>query len=149
MPRFRDPITYKQKRFIQEYIKNGGNATKAVLSSYDTDRVTTAKKIGSNNLKNPTIQEQLNKALSKYNARVENVVEHISSIAVEEPVKGYSGAEILEANKTLLKLHGVLTDKKQIVQYNLNASYSNLSEYELLELRNKKKQDTDTILNDT
>ena len=30
-------LTLKQQRFVQHYVSNGGNGTKAVLESYDTD----------------------------------------------------------------------------------------------------------------
>jgi len=55
--------TLKQKTFVQEYVENGGNATQAALSSYDTEDNATAQNIGSENLSKPIIQRELAKAL--------------------------------------------------------------------------------------
>jgi phage terminase small subunit len=55
-------LTPKQKVFVDEYVKNKGNATQAALKAYDTDDYQTAASIGEENLKKPeirTITEQL------------------------------------------------------------------------------------------
>lgn len=50
-------LTYKQERFIQEYVRNGGNATRAAISAgYSPD---CAKQIGSENLTKPAIREAI------------------------------------------------------------------------------------------
>lgn len=45
----RAPRTMKEKKFVKEYIENGGNATVAALKAYDTTSVNSAKRIGSEN----------------------------------------------------------------------------------------------------
>lgn len=55
-------LTPKQKIFVEEYVKNKGNATQAALKAYDTEDYKTAQNIGSENLSKPiirTITEQL------------------------------------------------------------------------------------------
>jgi phage terminase small subunit len=55
-----DELRPKQKRFVKEYIKNGGNATQAVLDAkYKPNNKNTAGSIGSENLKKPKIQKAL------------------------------------------------------------------------------------------
>ena len=55
-----DELRPKQKKFVKEYIKNGGNATQAVLDAqYKPNNKNTAGSIGSENLKKPKIQKAL------------------------------------------------------------------------------------------
>lgn len=136
----------KQRLFVKEYIKNNGNGTQAVLKSYNTTDPKTASVMAPELLANPSVREQLDKALAKEKAKLDSVVDNITSIAVETPAKGYSGADVLEANKTLLKLHGVLTDRKVTTTYNLNAELNNKSVYDLIEMRKRTHKETEDIL---
>lgn len=45
----RAPRTVKEKKFVKEYIANGGNATQAALAVYDTDQYKSASRIGNEN----------------------------------------------------------------------------------------------------
>ena len=146
MAKPRNGITTKQKFLVQEYIKTKGNGTQAALRVYDTKDAGVASAIASRELGKENVQEELQRVLQKEDLRIASITNNIASIAVEKPVKGFSGADILEANKTLLKLHGVLTDRKITTSYNLNLDYSKLSQHELLELRSKKLQETNSIL---
>lgn len=136
----------KQQLFIQEYVKSKGNGTQSALKVYDTTDRNTAGAIASKELRKDNVQEELQRILRKENTKIDLVVDNIATIAVETPVKGYSGADILEANKTLLKLHGVLTDRKVTTSYTINADLAKLSQYELIERHKKLTQDTEAIL---
>ena len=142
-------VTYKQKRFIQEYIKTNGNGKQSALRVYDTTKENIARSIASENLSKPNVKEELERALKKDDLHLSRFTSKMSDIMSTEPQKGYSGADIVNVIQTGLKLHGVLTDRKQVMSYNINADLNKLSIHELTQLRNKKKQDTDTILNDT
>ena len=48
-------LTPKQERFVEEYIKNGGNGVQAALEVYDTSDYKTASAIASENLDKPVI----------------------------------------------------------------------------------------------
>ena len=138
--------TLKQERFVAEYIKNNGNGTQAALKVYDTTKPDVAHAIASENLQKPTVREQLDKALAKERAKLDSVIENVVNIAAEKPIKGYTGADILEANKTLLKVHGVLTDRKVTTTYNVTAELSQKSLHDLIELRKQKSRETESIL---
>ena len=138
--------TLKQEAFVREYIKNKGNGTQAILKTYNTTDPKTASVMAVETLASPSVREQLDKALAKERAKLDSVVDNIASIAVETPVKGFSGADVLEANKTLLKLHGVLTERKVTTSYNINADLAKLSKYDLIQLHKKKTQETQAIL---
>ena len=141
-------LTLKQKRFVAQYAANNGNGTQAVLRVYDTDKDYVAKNIASENLTKPNVREELDRILAKDELKLSKIVDNMSSIAVATPSKGFSGADVLDANKTLLKLHGVLSDRKTVTTYNMSLDLNKLSQHELIELRNKKKQETDAILAD-
>ena len=68
--------TLKQKRFVKEYLENGGNATKAAMVAYDTEDRNSASVIGSDNLSKPSVLALLN---SKEQRAEEVVVEILES----------------------------------------------------------------------
>ena len=133
---------------MQEYVKTKGNGQEAALRVYDTKIPVVARNIASQNLNKPLIKEELERILQKPEMRIENFTGKLAQIAQETPMKGYTGSDVIEANKTILKLHGVLTDKKQITTYNLHTELTTMSEHELLQLRKRKQLETDKILSD-
>ena len=141
-------LTMKQKLFVQEYIKTKGNGTQSALRVYDTKNPRTATVIGVENLSKPSVKEELEKILASNKFNISTFTNKLSSVVASEPAKGYSGADIMDAIKTGLKLHGVLTDRKQVTSYNMNINYNELSEHELRQLRTKKLQDTSKILDE-
>lgn len=66
--------TLKQKAFVKEYVKNGGNGTQAALKTYDTDDYATARAIASENLTKPNIMEELLRTAERLGATKEKVV---------------------------------------------------------------------------
>lgn len=139
-------LTYKQKQFTQEYIKSNGNGLQSALKVYDVKNKNVAGAIAGENLKKPIIQEELDKILQREELQLSSITNRLSDIIVSEPAKGYSGADILEAVKTGLKLHGVLTDRKQVTSVNVNADLNKLSKYELIERHKKLNQETQEII---
>ncbi len=148
MPRTNGKITHKQKLFVKEYIKTKGNGTLSALRVYDTKNYNTAHAIGSENLTKLTVKEELEKALKRNDLTVDKLTSKLTEITEEKPAKGYSGSDIIQAITTGLKLHGVLTERKTVTNYNLNANFKEMSVHELRQLRTKKQQETDNILND-
>ena len=56
-------LTIKQRRFVDAYIRNGGNGTGAVFDAgYETDSERSAQVIASQNLKKPVIMLALEEA---------------------------------------------------------------------------------------
>lgn len=56
-------LTLKQQLFITEYIKNMGNGTQAAANVYKTKNLNTAHAIASENLRKPTVVQEMEKAL--------------------------------------------------------------------------------------
>lgn len=80
-------FTLNQKRFIKEYLKNGGNGTEAALKVYDAKSRTDAANIASQNLKKPTIKEAIEQALES---------QEVTPEAVAKVIKEGLGAKKLE-----------------------------------------------------
>ena len=51
-------LKQKQKAFIAEYVRNGGNGVQAALTVYNTEDYNTANQIARDNLQKPTIMRE-------------------------------------------------------------------------------------------
>ena len=66
--------TLKQKAFVEEYVRNGGNGTQAALKTYNTDDYKTAQNISSENLSKPIVMEELIKTARRLGVTEEKIV---------------------------------------------------------------------------
>ena len=66
--------TLKQKAFVEEYVRNGGNGTQAAMKVYDTEDNATARSIASENLTKPDIMTELLRTAERLGATKEKVV---------------------------------------------------------------------------
>lgn len=57
----KDPLTFKQRAFVDEYLSNGGNATKAAKVAYNVTTQQSAEVVGSKNLSNAKVAKILEK----------------------------------------------------------------------------------------
>ena len=57
--------TFKQKRFAQEYVRNGGNGVKAAQKVYNSHSYDGAKAIAVQNMDKPMVQNEIEKNLVK------------------------------------------------------------------------------------
>ena len=73
-------MTLKQRKFVKGYIKNGGNATQAALSVYDTEDYQTAGMIASENLKKPKLKQAIEEALIKLKITPEYMLNSFNSL---------------------------------------------------------------------
>jgi hypothetical protein len=131
--------TFKQKRFIAEYIKNNGNGTKAVLASYDvTDRLQ-AKSIAHTNLEKEVVKEGIKEALEKSKLTPEYVVTKLNeSIDSSIGVKS-KNADALKGIDMLLKLYNAYPQKQSVHQsmslkYTMSSKNGNEAQSELQRL---------------
>ena len=126
-------LTLKQKLFVSEYLKSR-NGTSSAMKIYNVKNRETAKSIASENLSKPYLKDTIDKHLiaSGYNP--------LNSIANLQEVEAYktnkiTGADKINASKTLLSLAGLLQERKLSTNYNLNID--NLDRYELNKLQTK------------
>lgn len=64
--------TFKQMRFAQEYVKNGGKGKKAALAVYDANPQS-AEGIARQNLDKPIVQQEIKKLLDKAGLSLDSV----------------------------------------------------------------------------
>jgi phage terminase small subunit len=84
-------MTPKQTRFVEEYLANGLNATKAAISAGYSKK--TAASIGEENLRKPEISAAIkattNKIMERLEVTAELVVQEIAKLAFFDPRKLY------------------------------------------------------------
>lgn len=98
--------SFKQKQFAKEYIKNKFNAQKAALQVYDV-KPNLAKQLGHNTLKNPMVQNEIQKGLAKAGLTPEYINESM-----------YEAIEINKQGKpSQAVLAQLLTQAQKIYQY--------------------------------
>lgn len=85
--------TLKQKAFVEEYVRNGGNGTQAALKTYGTDDYKTAQNISSENLSKPIVMEELIKTARRLGVTEEKIVspviDALNSDELEMRLKGH------------------------------------------------------------
>lgn len=105
----RTQLTIKQRKFVKEYVSNGGNGTQAVLNSYDTTDYMSAAALASGPLlNNAKVVSSIEAALQQAGLNDTTISENLASIARSSPEKPLSASEIIKANELALKLLGRL-----------------------------------------
>ena len=96
-------LTYKQKRFIDEYLLSGLNATQAAIRAGYSKR--TAYSIGQENLKKPEIEEIINTVLNEIHQSQRKKLIQASDLAVDALIdivkNGRENIRIQAANSIL------------------------------------------------
>ncbi len=65
MPQQKRELTEQQRVFVEEYLKNGRNATEAASFAFNTSSLESAAAMGHKLLKNPNVQAAIAKALGE------------------------------------------------------------------------------------
>lgn len=103
-----DPLTDKQRGFVDQYIASGFNATKAAKrAGYSED---SSRQIGSENLSKPDIRAALSYRCRDRAIDADTALAQYSAIAMgiaEHPGEGYKQYDQQQALETILELHGV------------------------------------------
>ena len=95
--------TFKQGRFVDEYIRNKGNGVQAALAVYNTTDYNTANQIAVDNLQKPTIREEIIRHMRSSGVTRETILENLTELM-------YSGSGMirLRAIRLILKMWGAL-----------------------------------------
>lgn len=103
--------TLKQRKFAKEYVKNGGNASKAVMEVYNTKKKN-AHLIGYQNMKKPVVQKTIQELLNKNGLRLEDLTE-ITTKAIKHNLQYGKASQAVGADllKFTYKLHNAIPDK--------------------------------------
>lgn len=110
----RSKPTFKQKRFIAEYVKNNGNGTKAVMKVYNVKDRINAKAIAHQNLEKEVVQNGIQEALKRSKLTPDYVMDSLhetidSSIGIKA-----KNADAIKGIDLLLKLYNAYPQKATI-----------------------------------
>lgn len=108
-------LTPKQKAFVREYKKNGGNGTQAAIKAGYSEK--TARKIASENVTKPDIQEALKqeekKMQEKYEYTIDDMVRELDDVKMKADAEQNRQAQI-KAIELKGKAFGLFIDRQEI-----------------------------------
>ena len=96
-------LTFKQRQFAEEYIRNKGNGVQAALTVYDTADYNTANQIAIKNLQKPTIRDEMSRQMDSSGPTLEAIAK-----TPGELLHSGSGMNRLRTIRLILELWGVL-----------------------------------------
>lgn len=130
-------LTYKQKAFINEFVKTK-NATAAAASVYRVKSRSVARQMGSENLAKPYIRQSIDALLhaSGYDPK-SSIAALIENQNIGKGIKANAGDSI-RASELLLKLSGSFIEKHQTVSVSMEIDSMNTEQ--LLQLKKKYDQ---------
>ena len=105
-------LTVKQKLFAREYVRNGGNATRAAQIAGYSGSYETLQTVGSENLRKPLIKAAITKKLSKILDENE-VLGELSVVARNRKAK-ISGGDKMKALELIGKHLNLFSDKLEV-----------------------------------
>lgn len=107
-------LTPKQKAFVREYKKNGGNGTQAAIKAGYSEN--TADVIATENLRKPSIKEALKqeekKLQEKYEYTIDDMVRELDDVKMKADAEQNRQAQI-KAIELKGKAFGLFVDKQE------------------------------------
>lgn len=107
-------LTPKQKAFVREYKKNGGNGTQAAIKAGYSEN--TADVIATENLRKPSIREALEKEekklQEKYEYTIDDMVRELDDVKLKADAEQNRQAQI-KAIELKGKAFGLFVDKQE------------------------------------
>ena len=98
-------LTPKQAKFTKEYVKNGGNGTKAALKAYNAKTERTAAAIAAENLTKPNIQQALLRSAERLGITEDKIMLPVALALEAEDKDGSPDLEMrLKGHDRIVKL---------------------------------------------
>ena len=105
----RSTVKERERKFVAQYLKNGCNATQAVIDCGLTSNRKSAHVIGHRLLRNVNVSIEIERNLSKEEMKAQDIIKRLSEIAQTDAK--FSGADVVKANEILAKARKMLTDR--------------------------------------
>lgn len=118
MPRKR--LTYKQKAFVSEFVKTR-NATEAAMKAYKPKNRNVARNMGSITLANPNVKKSIDTYLKEAHYDPASSIAQLIEVQ-DTPVRKITGADKINAAKTLLQLSGMLVERRANLNMNIDTA---------------------------
>ena len=107
----RNKLTFKRRRFAEEYVKNNGNGTQAALKVYDTDNARIAQSIASENLSIPIVARTVEEIAKSVGITSDVILQRFNKLSAFQPEK-VSADTVLKSTIELAKVLNLYPDKK-------------------------------------
>ena len=114
-------LTYKQRAWVKEYIKNGGNGVRAALKVYDTKDYDTGRAISTENLLKPSIISAMEQHYDSHGLTKHRFAEEVAGIVLDKkiPIRDKSPYFRLYADTTPGVLAPTRTEQDTNINYTL------------------------------
>ena len=116
-------LTVKETIFIKEFVKNGGNKTRAALKAYNTDDYQMAAVIGYKNLMKPRIRNIVEEELERQGITLELAIKPVAkALVATKEVEGETVDDLelqLKGHDRAAKLMG-LNERQDANNYNFH-----------------------------
>ena len=117
-------LTIKQRKYVKEYVANGGNGTQAVLNSHDYKSTKAASVMSSTLLKKDKINKSIESILNRVGLDLESISSPLETI-IHSPIKDVKPADTLRALDMAYKLHNAYPPSKNIsARFSITKKYS-------------------------
>ena len=107
----RNKLTFKRRRFAEEYVRNGGNGTQAALKVYNTTKPSVAENIGSDNISLPIVQRTIEEIAKSVGITSDVILQRFNKLSAFQPEK-VSADTVLKSTIELAKVLNLYPDKK-------------------------------------
>lgn len=122
-PTIDNGLTLKQERFVQEYVRANGNATKAALAAgYAKGKEPNAAVQGSENLRKPKIRNRIRDLTLKHEISAERVLKRLDNLSTKAEAEGQIGAAV-KAEELIGKSLGMWVDKTLNVNVDVTGAH--------------------------
>jgi phage terminase small subunit len=115
--------TYKQKRFVAEYIRTNGNGTEAAMRSYNVKSRNIAKNISHENIEKPVVQNEIQEALKRSKLTPDYVMDKLHDAVNSGLGVQAKNSDSIKGIDLLLKLYNAYPGKQSISK-NISLRYS-------------------------
>lgn len=138
-----EKLTIKELKFVEEYVNNGFNGSKAYQVAYETNNLNYAKAQAWKNLRKIKIQDAITQTEKSYRQICRELQLDRKKILLEirNVIRSDNAKEKLAGINLLCKITGSFAPEKKEVQLEYESSFdidiTKLSKTEILELQNK------------
>ncbi len=142
-------LTFKQKNFAKEYVKNNGNATQAVMKSYNIKDRSIAQPVGSENLLKPIVKEEIESILNSEGLSNREITKSLRTNIEAGLGQKATASDSLRGIEMALKLQGAFPATKSAhLNIDISERYKDSSYKDILTELKNTRQTTERLLTD-
>ena len=153
MPRNKNILTFKEKKFVSGVIKHKGNKTEAVLEAYDTKSRYNAGQMAKRLIKKPAIQEAIQEALESKGITQEWLIEKEKEIIENGLKMDNKKFQVSDARMSIWNLHKLQNNYPEKINKNMSLSVrkdlKDENSEEILKQLQKLNETTSKLLEDS